>query len=61
MLLQMALFHSSNALVLAHCLYIFMPYLFTDRGVDQSCLVKAMVFPVLMYGGESWTTKKAER
>ena len=24
------------------------------------CLVKAMVFPVVMYGWESWTTKKAE-
>ena len=24
-------------------------------------LVKAMVFPVLMYGCESWTVKKAER
>ena len=24
------------------------------------CLVKAMVFPVLMYGCESWTVKKAE-
>ena len=24
------------------------------------CLVKAMVFPVLMYGSESWTIKKAE-
>ena len=24
------------------------------------CLVKAMVFPVVMYGGESWTVKKAE-
>ena len=23
-------------------------------------LVKAMVFPVVMYGCESWTTKKAE-
>ena len=23
-------------------------------------LVKAMVFPVVMYGGESWTVKKAE-
>ena len=23
-------------------------------------LVKAMVFPVVMYGYESWTTKKAE-
>ena len=25
------------------------------------CLVKAMVFPVAMYGCESWTVKKAER
>ena len=25
------------------------------------CLVKAMVFPVIMYGCESWTIKKAER
>ena len=26
----------------------------------KSCLVKAMVFPVVMYGCESWTIKKAE-
>ena len=25
------------------------------------CLVKAMVFPVVMYGCDSWTIKKAER
>ena len=25
------------------------------------CLVKAMVFPVFMYGCESWTVKKAKR
>ena len=25
------------------------------------CLVKAMIFPVVMYGSESWTIKKAER
>ena len=24
------------------------------------CLVKAMIFPVVMYGWESWTIKKAE-
>ena len=24
------------------------------------CLVKAMVFPVVMYGCENWTAKKAE-
>ena len=26
----------------------------------QVRLVKALVFPVIMYGGESWTIKKAE-
>ena len=25
------------------------------------CLVKTMVFPVVVYGSESWTVKKAER
>ena len=25
------------------------------------CLAKGMVFPVIMYGCESWTVKKAER
>ena len=24
------------------------------------CLIKALVFPVVMYGCESWTTKKVE-
>ena len=24
------------------------------------CLVKAMIFPIVMYGCESWTIKKAE-
>ena len=35
-----------------------------SRGITLStkvCLVKAMVFPVFMYGGESWSVKKAER
>ena len=27
----------------------------------EVCLVKAVVFPVVIYGGESWTIKKAER
>ena len=30
---------------------------FVNKG---PCLVKAMVFPVVMYGCESWTVKKAE-
>ena len=29
--------------------------------LTKVCLVKAMVFPVVMYGRESWTVKKAER
>ena len=29
--------------------------------VNKSPLVKAMVFPMVMYGCESWTIKKAER
>ena len=28
---------------------------------NKVCLVKAVVFPVVMYGCESWTVKKAER
>ena len=28
--------------------------------LTKVCLVKAMVFPVVMYGCESWTGKKAE-
>ena len=27
---------------------------------SKVCLVKAMLFPVVMYGCESWTIKKAE-
>ena len=35
-----------------------------SRDITMStkvCLVKAMFFPVVMYGCESWTIKKAER
>ena len=31
-----------------------------SRDVTKVRLVKAMVFPVVMYGCESWTIKKAE-
>ena len=37
--------------------------LFKSRDIilpTKVCLVKAMVFPVVMYGCESWTVKKAE-
>ena len=29
--------------------------------LTKVCIVKAMIFPVIMYGCESWTIKKAER
>ena len=38
--------------------------IFKSRDITlptKACLVKAMVFPVIMYGCESWTVKKAER
>ena len=38
--------------------------IFKSRDITLStkvCLVKAMVFPVVMYGCESWTVKKSER
>ena len=37
--------------------------MFESRDITlptKVCLVKAMVFPVVMYGCESWTVKKAE-
>ena len=38
--------------------------IFKSRDITlpaKVCLVKAMFFPVVMYGCESWTVKKAER
>ena len=38
--------------------------IFKSRDITlptKFCLVKAMVFPVVMCGSESWTKKKAER
>ena len=37
--------------------------IFKSRDITlptKVCLVKAMVFPMVMYGCESWTVKKAE-
>ena len=37
--------------------------IFKSRDITlptKFCLVKAMIFPVVMYGCESWTVKKAE-
>ena len=38
--------------------------IFKSRDITlltKVCLVKAVVFPVVMYGCESWTVKKGER
>ena len=38
--------------------------IFKSRDITlptKVCLVKAMVFPVVMYGYENWTVKKDER
>ena len=38
--------------------------IFKSRDITlptKVCLLKAMVFPVVVYGCESWTVKKAER
>ena len=40
------------------------PRILKSRDITLStkvCLVKAMVFPIVMYGYESWNIKKAER
>ena len=66
--------HSSKASILLCSAFFTVqlshPYMTTldsilkSRGITfptKVCLVKAMVFPVVMYGCESWTVKKAER
>ena len=44
--------------------YSILTYIFKSRDITLPTkvrLVKAMVFPVVMYGCKSWTMKKAER
>ena len=50
-------------LVLGRKVMINLDSMFKSRDITlptKVCLVKAMVFPVVMYGCESWTVKKAE-
>ena len=66
MLLQMALFYSfydSVVLLLGRKVIINLDSMLKSRDISLPTkvhLVKAMVFPVVMYGCESWTMKKAE-
>ena len=51
----------TNPLQFSHSNY--QSSIFKSRDISlptKVCLVKAMVFPVVMYGCESWTIKKAE-
>ena len=50
-------------LLLGRKVMINLDSIFKSRDVTlptKVCLVKAMIFPVVMYGCESWTVKKAE-
>ena len=50
-------------LFLGRKVMIHLDSIFKSRDITlptKVCLVKAMVFPVVMYGCESWTVKKAE-
>ena len=51
-------------LLLGRKVMINLDSIFKSRDITlptKVCLVKAMVFPVVKYGYESWTVKKAER
>ena len=51
-------------LLLGRRVMINLDSIFKSRDITlprKACLVRAMVSPVVMYGSESWTVKKAER
>ena len=53
-----------DALLLGRKVMTNLDTIFKSRDITlptKVCLVKAMVFPVVMYGCESWTVKKVER
>ena len=52
-----------RCLLLGRKVMTYLGSIFKSRDITlptKICLVKAMVFPVVMYGCESWTVKKAE-
>ena len=52
-----------RCLLLGRKLMTNLDSIFKSRDITlptKVCLVRAMVFPVVMYGYESWTIKKAE-
>ena len=62
--LQMATAAMKRRLLFGRKIMTNLDSIFKSRDITlliKVCLVKAMVFPVVMYGCESWTVKKAER
>ena len=56
--------HEIRSLLLGRKVMINLDSILKSRDIILSTkvrLVKAMVFPMIMYGCESWTVKKAER
>ena len=56
--------HPKRLLFLGRKVMTNLDSIFKSRDITlptRICLVKAMVFPVVMYGCESWTGKKTER
>ena len=52
-----------RCLILGRKVMVNLDSIFKSRDITlptKVCLVKAMVFPVVMYGCESWTVRKAE-
>ena len=55
--------HEIKSLLLGRKVMTNLDSIFKSRDITlptKVCLVKAMVFPVVMYRCESWTVKKAE-
>ena len=53
-----------RCLFLGRTVMINLDSIFKSRDITLAkkvCLVKAMVFPMVMYGCESWTIKKTEQ
>ena len=63
-LLTLSLSYFSHRLLLGRKVMTNLGSIFKSGDITlptKVCLVKAMVFPVVMYGCESWTVKKAEQ
>ena len=62
--LQMVIAAIKRSLLLGRKVMTNLDSILKSRDITlptKVCLVKAMFFPVVMYGCQSWTVKKAER